>query len=162
MNDREEYPLKAVATVRDVARMVGLSSARFYQLKTAGVFPQPKYNSSTGRPYYTEEQQRLCLEVRRGNRGINGMPVFFYARRNDGTPPVGKKRTPRSKTKEIKNPDVLASVRGLGLTAATGAQVDAAVKELFPHGTPDNDQGEVIRAVFLHLKRQDRADNVGR
>jgi hypothetical protein len=28
----------------------------------------------------------------------------------------------------------------------------AAVKTLFPHGTADIDQGEVIKAVFLHLK----------
>jgi hypothetical protein len=162
MNDQEKPSLKSVATVRDVARMVGLSSARFYQLKGAGIFPQPEYNASTGRPYYTEEQQRTCLEVRRRNCGINGVPVLFYARRSGGTPPVGKKRRPRSKTKEINNPDVLASVRGLGLTAATGTQVDAAVRKLFPHGTPDEDHGEVIRAVFLHLMRQNKADNLGR
>jgi hypothetical protein len=161
MNDQEKQPLKSVATVRDVARMVGLSSARFYQLKGAGIFPQPEYHPDTGRPYYTEEQQRICLEVRRGHCGINGVPILFYARRNDGTPPMRKKRTPRPKTTEIKNPDVLASVRGLGLTT-TGTQVDAAVKKLFPKKTPDEDHGEVIRAVFLHLKRQDTADNVGR
>ena len=162
MNDREEHPLKSAATVRDVARMVGLSSARFYQLKASGVFPQPEYNADTGRPFYTEEQQRTCLEVRRRHCGINGQPVLFYARRSDGTPPAGKKRRPRPKAKETRNPDVLAGVRGLGLTTATGAQVDAAVKKLFPQGTPGDDQGEVIRAVFLHLKRQDGADNVGR
>jgi hypothetical protein len=161
MNNQEEQPLKSVATVRDVARMVGLSSARFYQLKAAGVFPQPEYNASTGRPYYTEEQQRICLEVRRRNCGINGTPVLFYAQRSGGTPPVGKKRRPRPTTQEIKNPDVLAGVTGLGLTTATGPQVDAAVKKLFPQETP-SDHGEVIRAVFLYLMRQNKADNVGR
>jgi len=142
--------------------MVGLSSARFYQLKAAGVFPQPEYNASTGRPYYTEEQQHACLEVRRRNCGINGVPVLFYARRSGGTPPVGKQRRPKPKTQEIKNPDVLAAVSSLGLTTATGTQVDPAVKKLFPQKMPGDDQGEVIRAVFLHLKRQDKADNVGR
>jgi len=161
MNDQEKQTLKSVTTVRDVARMVGLSSARFYQLKGAGIFPQPEYSPDTGRPYYTEEQQRACLEVRRRNCGINGAPVLFYARRNGGTLPVGKKRTSRPKTQKIKNPDVLAAVSSLGLTTATGPQVDAAVKKLFPQKTPD-DHGEVIRAVFLHLKRQDTADNVGR
>ncbi len=160
MSDQEEHPLKSVATVRYVARMVGLSSARFYQLKAAGVFPQPEYNADTGRPYYTEEQQRTCLEVRRRHRGINGVAVLFYARRSDGVPPVRKKRRSRPKPKEMRHPNVLAGVRGLGLTAATGTQVDAAVKKLFPQGTPGGDQGEVVRAVFLHLKRQDRADNV--
>jgi hypothetical protein len=162
MNEREEHPLKSIATVRDVARMVGLSSARFYQLKGAGIFPQPEYHPDTGRPYYTEEQQRACLEVRRRNCGINGASVLFYARRSGGTPPVGKKRRPRPKTTEIRNPTVLAAVSSLGLTTATGPQVDAAVKKLFPHGTPGDDQGEVIRGVFLYLKRQDKADKVGR
>ncbi len=29
-------------------------------------------------------------------------------------------------------------------------------------GTTNTDQGEIIRAVFVHLKRRDTGDNVGR
>ena len=44
---------KAVVTVSEMARMVGLSRARFYQLVRAGVFPAPAYKK--GRPIYVEE-----------------------------------------------------------------------------------------------------------
>jgi hypothetical protein len=48
------------------------------------------------------------------------------------------------------------------LTTATGAQVEEVRKELYPDGTKGLDQGEVLRAVFLHLKRRDSDDKVGR
>src|ERR1043166_9731973 len=81
---------KAVVTVSEMARMVGLSRARFYQLQKAGVFPAPAYQA--GRPVYTEEQQQVCLEVRRKHRGVNGEPVLFYARRRGIEPGKRKKR----------------------------------------------------------------------
>jgi hypothetical protein len=50
----------------------------------------------------------------------------------------------------------------LRLTGANASQVEATIKQLFPEGTSGMDQGEVIRAVFVHLKRQHSGDNVGR
>ena len=44
---------KAIVTVSEMARMCGLSRARFYQLQKAGVFPAPVYQD--GRPLYPEE-----------------------------------------------------------------------------------------------------------
>src|SRR4051794_40754034 len=93
---------KAVVTVSEMARMVGLSRARFYQLQKAGVFPEPVYQA--GRPVYTEEQQNICLEVRRKNRGVTGEPVLFYARRRGIAP---AKRTPRV-SKPAPNKDIAA------------------------------------------------------
>lgn len=49
---------KAVVTVAEMARMCGLSRARFYQLQNAGVFPTPLYDVSTRRPFYVEEAQK--------------------------------------------------------------------------------------------------------
>jgi hypothetical protein len=40
------------------------------------------------------------------------------------------------------------------------AQVQKVTQELFPTGTEGVDQGRVLRAVFLHLKRQNIASNV--
>src|SRR5689334_21388511 len=91
---------KAVATVRDVARMVGLSPARFYQLQKSGVFPMPVYDVNTRRPVYTEEQQRQCLDVRRRNCGVNGKPVLFYARRIDPIAPVRRRAGRRDTASE--------------------------------------------------------------
>ena len=112
---------KAVVSVSDMARMVGLSRARFYQLVRDGVFPQPIYDK--GRPVYTEELQARCLEVRRRNRGVNGEAVLFYARRR-GIEPAKRKR--RADPIPAKNKDIASLLDGLnalGLTTATAAQV---------------------------------------
>jgi hypothetical protein len=151
---------KAVVSVSDMARMVGLSRARFYQLQKVGVFPAPTYQA--GRPVYTEEQQLVCLEVRRKNRGVNGKPVLFYARRRAAEP---ARRPPRASQPAPRNKDVAGLVDGLnalGLTTATAAQVAQVTEELFPQGTKGLDQAEVLRAVFLHLKRREAGGNEGR
>ena len=147
-------------TVSEMARMVGLSRARFYQLQKAGVFPAPAYQG--GRPVYTEDQQQVCLEVRRKNRGINGEPVLFYARRRPIAP---SKRQKRADPLPARNKDIAALLDGLnalGMTTATAAQVVKVTEELFPQGSGNLDQAEVLRAVFLHLKRRDTGDNAGR
>ena len=96
---------KAVVTVSEMARMCGLSRARFYQLQKAGVFPAPVYRA--GRPVYTEDQQQVCLEVRRKNRGVNGVPVLFYARRRPIMAPT--KKAPKASGTAPKNKDVAAA-----------------------------------------------------
>jgi hypothetical protein len=68
---------KAVVSISEMARMVGLSRSRFHQL-IGTTFPWPLYAVSTKRPFYDEELQKLCLEVRRRNCGIDGKPVLFY------------------------------------------------------------------------------------
>ena len=104
-----------------------------------------------------------CLEVRRRNCGIDGKPVLFYAKRiGNSTIPVRKPRKVTPPKVEAGHDDILDGLRSLGLTTATMPQVTAVVKELFPGGVNDGNRGQVLRAVFLKLKRQDRADNVGR
>jgi hypothetical protein len=151
---------KAVVTVSEMARMCYLSRARFYQLMKAGVFPAPAYRG--GRPVYTEEQQQVCLEVRRKNRGINGEPVLFNARRRSIE---CAKRKRRADPLPAKNKDIASLLDGLnvlGLTTATAAQVVEVTKQLFPQGTAGLDQAEVLRAVFLLLKRRNAGGNEGR
>ena len=152
--------MKAIVTVSEMARMVGLSRARFYQLVRSGVFPQPAYDK--GRPVYTEEQQQICLEVRRKNRGIDGRPVLFYSRRRAIEPARRKKRADPLPARNKDIPALLDGLNALGLTTATAAQVVEVTKQLFPQGTAGLDQAEVLRGVFLHLKRQNQGGNEGR
>lgn len=145
---------KSAVSVSEMARMVGLSRARFYQLMTEGVFPSPIYELSTRRPFYDEEMQKSCLEVKRRNCGVNCKPVLFYASRHplNGQP----RRQAKPKAKPIPGSeyaDLIESLACLGLTA-NGQQVEAAVKQCFPEGIQKLESGEVVRAVFLHLKRQ--------
>jgi hypothetical protein len=153
---------KAVVTVSEMARMVGLSRSRFYQLVEVGVFPQPVYSVANRRPIYVEESQRVCLEVRRRNCGVNGQPVLFYSR---GHPLPTQTKPPRmAKPKPPKadnHADLIDGLAALGLTK-TAAEVEAAIKSAYPTGVNGTDQGEVLRQVFLHLKRQNAGDKVGR
>ena len=84
---------KNAVSVAEMARMVGLSRARFYQL-IGSAFPHPVYDVSTRRPFYDQEAQTLCLEVRHRNCGIDGKPILFYVRR-PVTATMPKKRPAR-------------------------------------------------------------------
>jgi hypothetical protein len=149
-------PLKTAVSVSEMAKMVGLSRARFYQLLDAGVFPTPLRNPSTNRPYFDEQLQRSCLNVRQRNCGINGEPVLFYAKRQ-----TTATTTKKTAGKKPPHADLLDNLKGLGL-AATTAQVEAAIHVLYPDGTRGIPESEIIRGVFLHVKRQNLADKVGR
>jgi hypothetical protein len=154
---------KAVVTVSEMARMVGLSRARFYQLQKAGVFPSPLYDVKTRRPIYDEELQKICLEVRRRNCGVNGKPVLFYARRMPITTTLAKPK--KEAIKPPKNEQyggLIDALQALGLVSVTKAQVGAAIKEVYPQGTAGMDEAEIIRAIFLHLRRKNSSDNVGK
>lgn len=148
---------KAAVTIAEMARMTGLSRSRFYQL-IGKAFPEPS-RDETGRPYYSEEQQKLCVEVRRRNCGIDGKPVLFYAPRHSipSTPP----RRPAKPKTNNPHAEIVEGVRALGLTAVTAAQVEQAIKESFPDGTDSVDTGELIRAVFLSVRRKNSSGNVG-
>jgi len=152
---------KCVVSVTEMAKMLGLSRARFYQLM-GSAFPRPLYDVRTRRPFFVEELQKVCLEVRRRNCGIDGKPVLFYAKGHRGSPPTkpGRKKAATHGRNEF--PDILDGVQALGLAWATTAQVASAMRTLFPQGVVGKDQSEVVRAVFLHLRRQNPGDNVGR
>jgi hypothetical protein len=149
---------KAVVSISEMAQMVGLSRARFYQL-IGTTFPWPLYSVSTRRPFYDELLQNCCLEVRRRNCGIDGKPVLFYSRRVGGTIPMKPKKN--MPPKDDRHADLLDGIRSLGLTTATTSEVTKAVKELYPSGVDGTNPGEVIRAVFLHLRRRNSSGNVG-
>lgn len=153
---------KTVVSVAEMARMVGLSRARFYQLVDEGIFPCPVYSVHTRRPHYLEEMQQVCTDVRKRNCGVNGKPILFYSPRH----PLGQQPRPVKKTKaEPKQTnqyvDLINGLRSLGLEVTT-VVIEPIVKELFPAGIQNLECGEVIRSVFLRMKRQNTTDNVGR
>src|SRR4051812_22994628 len=111
---------KAIVTVSEMARMVGLSRARFYQLQKAGIFPPPERDAETVRPFYSEEQQKVILEVRRRNCGVNNKPILFYARRNPLAPAPSKPRQPKGTApKAEQHPELIEALQALGLAGVT-------------------------------------------
>lgn len=105
MIDRFTDKTKAAVTVAEMARMLNLSRQRLHQL-IGTAFPFPVYNIQTRRPFYTEELQRVCLEVRSRNCGVDGKAILFYARRG------GAPSSPTKKAKKTKpNSATLPSLR---------------------------------------------------
>lgn len=148
----ENIVTKSAVSVTEMARMVGLSRARFYQLVRRGTFVVADQDATTQRPFYSEDKQRQILEVRRRNCGVDGKPILFYSRRRDvGT--VKTQRVAKTPPKNNQFKELVESLSALGVTTTIG-QVEPLVKELFPQGTEGLDPGEVIRAVFLRIRRQ--------
>ena len=148
-------PKKAAISIREQAFLVGLSRQRFMMLAKAGVFPLPLYDVASRRPFYSEELQAQCLEVRKKNMGINGKVVMFYARRPTGTTTPSKAKKAIGKpTGSDRYADIVDGLKALGLATVTTKQVAEVVGQLFPQGTAAVDPGETIRAVFVHLHRK--------
>jgi hypothetical protein len=143
---------KQAVTVAEMAKLVGLSRARFYQL-IGTAFPFPVYAVATKRPYYPAELQQVCLEVRQTNCGIDGKPVLFHRRKKE-VAPVRPKRS-SGKKDDGRYKDLLDGLKSLGLAGTTGAEVQKVLKELGMTDSALKDDGKVLRAVFLQIKRQD-------
>ena len=140
---------KAVCSVSEMAAQLELSRARFYQLIEAGILPQPIYDIRTKRPYYDQELQEQCLQVRATGIGVNGQYVLFYSPRkqNSNSPKrsVGKKVS--------KHQELADTITAMGLEVSV-EQVESALNELYPQGSDGEDQGVVVREVFRFLKKR--------
>jgi hypothetical protein len=137
---------KSVITVTEMAELCRLSRSRFYDLIQAGVFPKPVRHPSSKRPMYDLGLQKTCLEIRQTGIGMNGQPVLFNR----------KPRQPKAKRKPSVAPPqdhdaLLDALKGLGLVTTLQA-VAEAVAALYPDGLAGQDQGDVIRRVFLRLQ----------
>jgi hypothetical protein len=144
-----------VISVAEMARLVGLSRQRFHQLMKQGVFPPPVYDIATRRPHYTEELHRVCLAVKEKNVGINGKVVLFYSRR-PGVVPKKQIRShgSTSHTRSPKHTGLIDGLKGLGLATATEQQIEAALQKLYPNGTAEVGEAELLRTIFVHLMRR--------
>lgn len=143
---------KQAVTVAEMACMVGLSKSRFYQL-LGSAFPHPLYDLVTKRPFYPSELQEICLEVRRRNCGVDGKHILFHRRGRETAPATPKPSKRKPMPDDNRHKDLVAGLKSLGMAGVTAVQVEAALKEL--HGLDHEDQGKVLRAVFLCLKQRD-------
>lgn len=149
---------KEAVGVAEMARMVGLSRQRFYQL-IGSTFPPPIYDVLTRRPFFNQELQAVCLEVRKRNCGVDGRPVLFYARHSVVAQPSRRRAKPTGRNSPL-HADLIDGLRSLGLIDVSPSMVGDTVRRLYPDGVASEDGGEVLRSVFLSLKRQYSTDNV--
>jgi hypothetical protein len=152
---------KSAVSVAEMARMVGLSRARFYQLLRRGTFPPADEDSVTGRPCYFEEKQRQVLEARRRNCGVDGVPILFYSRRRDFGQTKAPPRQANTKVKTNQYADLIDHLAAVKVIV-TAAQVEAVVIQEFPNGTEGIDPGVVFVTVHQRLRRRNSSGSVGR
>jgi hypothetical protein len=148
MNGRKVKYEKAVMSISEISAMLGISRSRFYQLLAANVLPMPIYDLRTRRPFYPQDLQEKCMEIKQTGIGFNGQYILFYSpRKNKGT---GTKSSVPKKTSEYQ--DLIEALAQMGLEVS-GEQVTKAIADVFPEGIDNRDQGIVIRELFRYFKK---------
>ena len=140
--------IKAAISSSQMARLLKMSRSQFYWHVRRGTFHAP-LKLPNGRPYYNASQVEDNLKAREMGIGVNGEFVIFYERGEpSGTGPTKPTTKPKANYT-----DLMDSLQSLGLTGLTVAVVEKAVAECFPKGTADQDEPNILRTVFRHLKR---------
>jgi len=139
---------KAIISVTDMAKSVGLSRARFYQLVKQGIFPQAIYSTRTRRPFYNQALQEECVQIRQTGIGHNSEYILFYSPRHNNP---GKKKSPDKKsTSSSQYAEIVETLNTMGLSASH-TQVEQVIRELYPNGVEDMEMGVVVREVYRRL-----------
>jgi hypothetical protein len=145
-NDIEE-----VCPVNKLAKKLGLSRPRFYQLQKVGVFPPPVYSIWTKRPMYPQSLQQICMEIRRRGIGYNGLPIIFYSERSDKTDPSRQRSEGNYK-------EIASALENFGIAVSPG-QVRKAVSVVFPNGLAlDKFDGPALGRLCLYFKQECKND----
>lgn len=154
---------RAFVSLSELAEdVLGLSRARLYELIERGAMPQPIYCLRTRRPLFDAELQRTALAVRQTGVGIDGSAVIFY-RRERQTPTTATLPTPARARRRASAPpsnshaDLVSSLQALGVSQADERSVAAAVAECFPNGLDGQQDADVLRVLFRHLRGRESA-----
>ncbi|MBI9060242.1 MAG: hypothetical protein JEZ01_20915 [Labilibaculum sp.] len=148
MNNKKMPVLKPIVSVTEMAKMLDLSRARFYQLLNDKIFPQPIYDLRTHRPMYDAKLQERCLEIRNSGIGDNGHYILFYSPRKKDAQTRTSKKTTKSDLLHKEFAETLAS---MGLNCSV-KNISLAIAELYPDGIEELDHGVVIRDLFRFLE----------
>lgn len=145
MSNKKLSTMKQVISVTEMAGMLQLSRARFYQLLESGFFPKPLKDERSKRPYYDQELQQKCLESRQSGIGVDGSFMLFYSPRKKETKARVKKVDPQMK-------ELTETLNSMGLEVTT-EQIQQGLTELYPEGTEGQNPGLVVRELYRHLKQ---------
>ena len=158
---RSDAPLPAYMTVSAHIRQLGLSRARFYVLMGNGFFIPPVYLLVNRRPVYTPEMaEKNALAKAVGIGVVSGEARVFYQPRRDrpSTDTAGPRRSRRSLSPGRRSQNdigsIVAALGSLGLQGVEEDVVAQIITDLFPEGTGNVENGDVIRAVFRRVRQQ--------
>lgn len=141
-----ENPMKAAVSVSSLCRLLQMSRSQFYFHTKRGTFHSPLYLSSNNRPYFTASMVEDNLKARETGVGVNGEYVIFYER-HEASSKAGPKKT------RADHSSLVDGLRTLGIGNVTNDQIEAALEAEFPKGTAGQDESNILRTVFRHLKR---------
>ena len=137
--------IEAICTVPELAKKLGLSRARFYQLQKKGVFPKPLY-SGPKRPFYPLERQQKCIEIRKTRIGYDGQPIIFNTKRKKKS--QGAQNQPYPEYKELAD-----ALKQMGLNVSFH-KVKKTIINRYPEGIPTQvDKGTIIGELFRHFRQ---------
>lgn len=140
-----EANYKSICSVTELAKKLGLSRARLYQLQKTGVFPTPVYCLYTKRPFYPVDLQDKCIEIRKTGIGHNGRPIIFYSKREAAV-------TKPKSCSEQKYRELSDTFKQMGLKVSP-ANVRKAFMTIYPDDWKKVDiDGAVIAEVFRHFQ----------
>jgi hypothetical protein len=155
-------PTKAYVSLSELAEdVLGLSRARVYELIERGALPTPIYDIRTRRPMFNAELIHQARTVRQTGVGIDGSAVIFY--RRERTMAISSPSTPARARRRGQMPqpnryaELVANLQGLGIEHADNRTVGEAVAQCFPNGLDGQQESEVIRIIFRHLRRRETA-----
>ena len=143
---KPESQIKAVVSVSSQCRLLKMSRSQFYLHVKRGTFHAPLYLASNKRPYFTASMVEDNLRARETGIGVNGEYIIFYERQAIGTKAEGKKP-------KTNNSSLIDGLKALGLDTVKHEQLEAAVAACFPSGTSGQEEANVLRIIFRHLKR---------
>jgi hypothetical protein len=130
-----------------MARSLGMSRTRLYQLMDDGIFPKPSRDEED-RPFFTREQQEQIHKAYQSNRGINGRSCFFRPKATQLGRPA---RRPTKSAPKQDHSALLEAVRVLGLRQVKKADLERCLGSLYPDGKLPDDKPQLAKQVFLHL-----------
>ena len=150
------HNLEEDCLITDMAKKVGLSRIRFYQLRKEGVFPEPDYSSSTNRSFYTLKTQQRCLEIRKTGIGLNGKRIYFNTPRQNKT-----KKSRTSRNRQNTRYEKLAAILRQWRWDVTSIDVETVVNDIYPEGLQQHpDDGRVLRDVIDYYKKKDQKQKI--
>jgi len=164
---KEDY-IPEFVSIPAMCSLMGISRSRYYQLLTDSFILPPIYSLENKRAYFTREMAERNIAVVRNNCGLNGKICLFYntSRRTGSSPvkPVKNREQKPKATPDNKNPyqDMIEGLTQLGLQDVKPSQVESVVRKLYPEGIQNQDEGEVLKAVYRAIVAQNSQDNVNR
>lgn len=164
---KEDY-IPEFVSIPAMCSLMGISRSRYYQLLTGSFILPPVYSLENKRAYFTREMAERNIAVVRNNCGLNGKICLFYntSRRTGSSPvkPVKNREQKSQSSPDNKNPyqDMIEGLACLGLPDIKPSQIELIVTKLYPEGIQNEDEGEVLKAVYRAILKQNSTDNVDR